>query len=172
MTGTGARSAIVERSHQAGHVGCSTWCYTRLVPTKHRRIGLVVDDELESVVRSLAEVGRPEASEASVVRRAVIRAAAVEQLLAAADVDGEDCDAIVSALVALRQALELAAARAEPASFAQRELAAAIARRLEGTGRGERRRRQIEFLDGAVFDEDDLALRLREELDGFDPLRA
>jgi hypothetical protein len=112
------------------------------MPSPHRRIGLVVDEDIESALRVFRQAS-DSAPEASLVRSAVLEGAMIEALVAAAaepgDRDQERAAAVVGELRELLPALGL------PAVVGS-NIAGRLDRAVETRTGEERRRRQLELI--------------------------
>ncbi len=111
------------------------------MPSRHRRIGLVVDDDIDSALRIFRDASRSSTPDASLARAAVFEGALVEALMAAAGgSDRQD-----RAAVLLEELHDLLPMLRLPDPV-RAHLAEALGRAAESQTREVRRRRQIELI--------------------------
>jgi hypothetical protein len=144
---------------------CDTRCYTRRMPSAHRRVGLVVDDPVAAALGVLNRSAHEPTAEASLARRAVIEGAALDAVIQAARLGGSP-DATL-ALVALQQAL--AGLDDDLYEDVTAQVLREIGQALADAGVAARRTRQRALLssDGPPSE---VALELKERLDSHEPL--
>lgn len=133
------------------------------MPTPHRRIGLVLDGDLDRLLRA-AYPGHAGARspDATVVRRAVLAGAGLEQAIRVSADDG----LLAEALDALREAVDRRLRDGQEDAAAMAALADALAGSLDEARRERRRQRQLAFLHSSEPLDGGLVLGLRDELDG------
>jgi hypothetical protein len=133
------------------------------MPSAHRRVGLVVDDDVDSALVSLRRLTPTVTADATLVRMAVLDGAVLQAIIAAA----------ASANEPALMAVEAVRAAVVDSTDLPQDLSAHVLEQIDEARsqleRSTRRTRQHELLrQGAAHSA--VALELRERLDRFDPL--
>lgn len=122
---------------------CSSRGYTYVMPSPHRRIGLVIDEDMDSALDIFRDASRAEpAPEASLARRAVFEGTLIEALMKVATHASGGQERAAALLHELREMLPTL--RLPEAVTA--DLEEALGRVTEGQAIEERKRRQIASL--------------------------
>lgn len=136
------------------------------MPTTHRRIGLVLDAPMKETIHFLHQ-GRPDQNrDAALARRAVFHGSVFESLLNTLASGAGDRD---SSLAMLRGIRSLVSSLDGPATEARQQAIEDIDRVSARLSLDVRRERQLAFLKSREPDPE-LALALRDDLDGFQPV--
>jgi len=112
------------------------------VPSPHRRIGLVVDEPVDSVLHLFREDAEPALPEARIARLAILEGALVEVLVKVANGNGNDRERAAELVAQIREMLPSLPLTGR----IKDELLDSLRRADAGPSLPERRRRQLELL--------------------------
>lgn len=137
------------------------------MPSPHPRIGLVVDQDMETALAAFRDPAGPRAADASLARRAVFAGAAVQTLANAAEDESAPYEA--KARAALRELRDLLPQLALPEGVAA-ALLDVIQPVVDRRAGEERRQRQLQLIAAPDSDADRAALDYAESFDALDRL--